>query len=150
MIMQFEEIVNELDAKILNIGKEVKTVEQASKELNVSKEMFIKSLLFISKEAVLVIVKGNSRVDTKKLKKMFGKIRMANPSEVKEITGFEVGAVPPVLDVTIKTIIDPKVLEEKEVIGGGGDVNKLLKIDPKKIVEWQKAKVVDITLHKIH
>ena len=148
--MQFEEIVNELDAKILNIGKEVKTVEQASKELNVSKEMFIKSLLFISKEAVLVIVKGNSRVDTKKLKKMFGKIRMANPSEVKEITGFEVGAVPPVLDVTIKTIIDPKVLEEKEVIGGGGDVNKLLKIDPKKIVEWQKAKVVDITLHKIH
>ncbi len=148
--MQFEEIVNELDAKILNIGKEVKTVEQASKELNVSKEMFIKSLLFISKEAVLVIVKGNSRVDTKKLKKMFGKIRMANPSEVKEVTGFEVGAVPPVLDVTIKTIIDQKVLEEKEVIGGGGDVNKLLKIDPKKIVEWQKAEVVDITLHKIH
>ena len=51
--------------------------------------------------------------------------------------------MPPV-GVEVKTIVDPKVLENKFVIGGGGRIDKLSKLNPEKIVEYQKAIIVDI------
>jgi len=49
---------------------------------------------------------------------------LATPEEVKQITGFEVGAMPPV-GVKVKTIVDPKVLKNEFVIGGGGRIDRL-------------------------
>jgi len=74
---------------------------------------------------------------------MFGKVRLATPEEVRQITGFEVGAVPPV-GIKVKTIVDPKVLENEFVIGGGGRIDRLSKLNPEKIVEYQKAIIVDV------
>jgi len=53
-------------------------------------------LLFISEKEglILVIVDGESKVNLNKLSKIFGKVRLAKPEEVKQITCFEVGAVP--------------------------------------------------------
>ena len=42
-------------------------------------------------------------------------------------------------------MIDPKVLEKSYVIGGGGAINRLIKIDPKKILEVQKAEIMEIS-----
>ena len=63
-------------------------------------------------------------------------VRLATPEEVKQITGFDVGAVPPV-GVEVETIIDKKVLENNFVIGGGGRIDRLVKLNPKRIVEHQ-------------
>ena len=86
---------------------------------------------------------GESKVDLNKLAKIFGKVRLATPEEVKQITDFEVGAVPPV-GIEVKTIIDKKVLENEFVIGGGGRTDRLSKLNPEKIVEYQKAEIVDV------
>ena len=40
--------------------------------------------------------------------------------------------------------MDPKVLGSEFVVGGGGRVDRLLKISPRRIVEYQRAKVVDV------
>ncbi len=142
---KLDELIKELGGEILDVGKPVKTVEQAVKATNSSPDVIIKSLLFISeKEPILVIVNGKSRVDINKLSKHFGSVRLATPEEVKEITGYEVGAVPPI-GVKVHTIVDPRVLEKDFVIGGGGAIDKLLKLDPRKIVEYQKAEVIDIS-----
>jgi len=140
-----EELIRKLGGEIINVGKPVKTVEQAVKATGSNPKQIIKSLLFISeKEPVLVIVDGESKVDLNKLAKIIGgKVRLATPEEVKQITGFEVGAVPPV-GVEVKTIVDPKVLEYKFVIGGGGRINRLSKLNPEKIVEHQRAIIVDV------
>ena len=139
-----EELIRKLGGEIINVGKPVKTVEQAVKATGSNPKQIIKSLLFISeKEPVLVIVDGESKVDLNKLAKIIGKVRLATPEEVKQITGFEVGAVPPV-GVEVKTIVDPKVLENKFVIGGGGRINRLSKLNPEKIVEHQRAIIVDV------
>jgi len=142
---RLEELIRKLDGEIINVGKPVKTVEQAVKATDSNPKQIIKSLLFISREEgpVLVIVDGESKVDLNKLAKIFGKVRFATPEEVKRITGFEVGAVPPV-GVKVKTIVDPKVLENKFVIGGGGRIDRLSKLNPEKIVEYQKAIIVDV------
>ena len=140
-----EELIRKLGGEIINVGKPVKTVEQAVKATDSKPKQIIKSLLFISEEEepVLVIVDGESKVDLNKLAKIFGKVRLATPEEVKQITGFEVGAVPPV-GVKVKTIVDQKVLENKFVIGGGGRIDRLSKLNPERIVEYQKAIIVDV------
>jgi prolyl-tRNA editing enzyme YbaK/EbsC (Cys-tRNA(Pro) deacylase) len=82
-------------------------------------------------------------VDLDKLSKALGPVRLATPREVEEITGFKVGAVPPI-GVRVRTIIDPKVLENKRVIGGGGGIDRLLEIDPRRILEYQEAEIIDV------
>lgn len=118
------------------MGKPVKTVEQAVKGTVSKPKQIIKSLLFISeKELILVILNGESKVDLNKLARIFGEVRVATPKEVKRITGFEVGAVPPV-GINVKTIVDPKVLRNEFVIGGGRRIDRPSKLDPEKIVEY--------------
>ena len=142
--VNLEELIKKLGGEIINVGKPVKTVEQAVRATGSEPKQIIKSLLFISEEEpVLVIVDGESKVDLNKLAKIFGKVRFATPEEVKQITGFEVGAVPPV-GAEVKTIVDPKVLENEFVIGGGGRIDRLSKLNPEKIVEYQKAIIVDV------
>ncbi|MCD6372893.1 MAG: hypothetical protein J7L37_05035 [Thermococcus sp.] len=142
---KLEDIARELEAEILDIGRPVKTVEQATKETGVAKKQVIKSLVIISEsEPLLVIVDGESRVSMSKLEKKFGKCRFAKPKEVKELTGYEVGGVPPV-GVPLRTIVDPKVLENEYVIGGGGAIDRLIRIRPEKIIEYQRAEVIDVS-----
>ena len=143
--VNLEELIRELGGEIINVGKPVKIVEQAVKATGSRPEQIIKSLLFISEKEgpILVIVDGKSKVDLNKLERMFGKVRLATPEEVKQITGFEVGAVPPV-GVGVMTVVDPKVLENKFVIGGGGRIDRLSKLNPERIVEYQKAIIVDV------
>jgi Cys-tRNA(Pro) deacylase len=145
---KLEELVKKLGGEIINVGESVKTVEQAAKAIGANPKQIIKSLLFISeKEPLLVIVDGESKVDLNKLAKLFGSIKLATPKEVKEVTGYEVGGIPPI-GVKIKTIMDLKVLENEFVIGGGGGIDKLSKLNPRKIVEYQKAEVIDIRMPK--
>ncbi|MCD6312186.1 MAG: hypothetical protein J7L79_00030 [Thaumarchaeota archaeon] len=142
----FENLVKRLGGEILELGAPVKTVEQASKAAGADPGQIIKSMLLISEKegAILAIVDGRSRVDLEKLSLRFGRTRLASPREVKELTGYEVGELPPI-GLPVKTLIDPKVLEKDYVIGGGGAIDKLIKIDPKKILEVQKAEIVNIS-----
>jgi len=138
--------VKRLGGEILELKTSVKTVEQASRATGADPSQIIKSMLLISERegAILAIVDGRSRVDLEKLSLRFGRTRLASPKEVKKLTGYEVGELPPI-GLPIKTVIDPKVLEKSYVIGGGGAINRLIKIDPKKILEVQKAEIMEIS-----
>ncbi|NJE26209.1 nucleotide pyrophosphohydrolase [Thermococcus sp. MV5] len=140
-----EEIVKELGGEIIEPKGEVKSVKQVVKLLGVQPDQIIKSLVFIVNESepILVIVDGKSKASIEKLKKVFGNVRMAKAKEVERITGYKVGEVPPV-GVPIRTIMDEKVLEKEFVIGGGGRIDRLSKLSPKKILEFQKAELLDV------
>lgn len=142
---EFEKLIKKLGGEIINVGKLVKTVEQAVKATGSNPKQIIKSLLFISEKEgpILVIVDGESKVDLNKLAKIFGRVRLAVPEEVVKITGFKIGELPPI-GIKVKTILDPKILENEFVIGGGGSIEKLSKLNPEKIVEYQKAIIVDV------
>ncbi|MCL7393885.1 MAG: hypothetical protein LZ169_03550 [Thaumarchaeota archaeon] len=142
----FEELVRRLGGEILELDAPVKTVEQAARATGADPGQIIKSILLITEcgGAVLAIVDGRSRVDLKKIEKRLGKARLASPQEVKEITGYEVGELPPI-GIPVKTLIDPRVLEKNYVLGGGGAINRLIRIDPRKIVEAQNAEIENIS-----
>ncbi|RLG90583.1 MAG: hypothetical protein DRO36_05880, partial [Candidatus Hecatellales archaeon] len=70
----------------------------------------------------------------------------ASPFVVKEITGYEVGALPPIIHrKPVRTFIDSKVMSFDKVYGGGGAVNALLEISPEEIKRLNKAEVTDIS-----
>lgn len=65
---------------------------------------------------------------------------------MKEFTGYDVGAIPPVRHKTqIRALIDEKVVTFYKVIGGGGEINKLLEISPAEIKRLTMGEVKDIS-----
>lgn len=124
--------VNKIPAQIHFIPSGTKTATQAERAFADSGLVVVKSILLIdsNQNPALVILKGSDKVDLQKVKKILGvsDVRLAHPEEVLEITGYEVGGVPPVSVFGVKTILDSGIEHLKEVIAGGGTQNHLLQI----------------------
>lgn len=126
------------------------TVEAAERRLGVDRGRIIKSMLYVDERGIplLAIVTGDRMVDEKRLAEVCGveRVRRARPRAVKSLTGYEVGALPPLGHKrAIRTIIDREVLELDVVYGGGGAINRLLEISPKDIRRLTGAEVADIS-----
>ena len=80
-------------------GASISTVKEAAQAVGAPEEHILKSLIFLADdEPVLVLMAGENRVDSKKLRSAAGakKIRMADPEFVYRWCGFRTGGVPPV------------------------------------------------------
>jgi len=139
-----------IDAEILYFKEHTMTVDAAAEKLKVSKDCIIKSILVLNEkcEPFLIILNGDRKVSFQKVANATGSeyIRLAKAREVKEILGYEVGSVPPILHKnSVKTFVDERVLKHDFVIGGGGSTHSLLKIRPKDIINLTKAYVFDVS-----
>lgn len=126
------------------------TVEKAAEQLNIDREKIIKTLVFIdeARNPVLAIVTGDRRVSKEKLRKILGakKMKIADSKTVEEVTGFEVGALPPIGHRReIETYIDAEVMRFEKVYGGGGSKNSLVEISPEDIKHTRRAEIADIS-----
>ncbi|MFN2146763.1 MAG: YbaK/EbsC family protein [Anaerolineales bacterium] len=139
-----------IEAEFLLLPSGTRTVAQAAAALEVAPEQIVKSLLFYVKSSpVLVIASGTGRVDTARLAAYFGltsrEVRLATAEEVLQITGFEIGSVPPIgHDPGLHTLLDPAVLAYDAVYAGGGAPDHLVRISPEIIVQDRRAQVVDL------
>jgi prolyl-tRNA editing enzyme YbaK/EbsC (Cys-tRNA(Pro) deacylase) len=100
----FNDLVLRLGGEILEFDTPVKTVEQAVRATGADAGQIIKTMLLITEKVgpIIAIVDGRSRIDLKKVEKRFGRTRFASPQEVKEITEYEVGELPPI-GIPVKT-----------------------------------------------
>ena len=140
---------NNIDAEIIGHEKSGLTSENAAEAVGVSIENIVKTLLFVGKKKNVAVVTcmGKDRVDSKKLSEVSGlkKPRMARPEEMKKILGTEPGGTPPIcLPENVSVFIDERVLEKEFVIGSAGSEFSGLKINPRDIVKFANAKIVDI------
>ncbi|MFH0954526.1 MAG: YbaK/EbsC family protein [Candidatus Micrarchaeota archaeon] len=131
---------NKLSAKILDCGEEVHSAKAAARLMNVPLSKVLKSILFVDKDqnGVLALVPGDQNVDTAKLQKVTGssKLRLASEKEVFEMTGYEIGGVPPVSIFGVKTVLDSCFSPSDSVFAGGGDNSHLVLIPIKEIKEF--------------
>ena len=127
------------------------TVETAADAVGGSVDQIIKSVLFlVADRPVLAIASGTRRIDYRKIADHFGvgrrRVKMADPETVQNVTGYPVGGVPPFgHPEPVDTLIDPGVLDQPAVYGGGGDHRTLIRITPDEIRRITTATVLPLT-----
>jgi len=102
----------------------VKTSEEAAKIRNTDMSVGAKALVFFADEKpILVVVPGDKRVDTQLFKNTFGinDLRFATAKEVLDVTGIEIGAVPPVgKALNLKSYFDESFKQKENVAFNAG------------------------------
>ena len=140
-----------ITAEILIMDGHTPTVEDAARELNVAPEQIIKSLVFVIRdEPLLVINNGLARVDQRKIADHLdvGRkwVRFANPEQALEITGYQVGSMPPFGHLTrLRTLLDSAIPEMDEIFGGGGDINAMMRLDTTELVRVTNAEILPLS-----
>jgi len=73
------------------------------------------------------------------------KLRMASKDSVKAKTGLEVGAVPPLGSfVGLKTYVDPRLSENKEIVFNAGRHDRSIKMRYSDFVRLEKPKIIQL------
>jgi len=129
---------NNLDFKIIEFDESTATVELAARALGVEPALIAKTMAFRLKEKdILILSKGDARVDNRKFKDTFGqKAKMMKPEEVLKITGHPVGGVCPFgLKTDMEIYLDMSLKEFDIVYPAAGSRNSAVEITPGQLAE---------------
>jgi prolyl-tRNA editing enzyme YbaK/EbsC (Cys-tRNA(Pro) deacylase) len=139
-----------ISAEIVQLDIPTPTVETAALAVGTHVNQIIKSILFLADEhPVLAIACGLSNIQRRAIADLYrvGKkrVKLATPEMVLEISGYEVGAMPPFGHrQPLNTVIDRRVLDFSDAYAGGGAENVLLHLNPQDILRVTGARVLDL------
>lgn len=145
-----------VQAELLRLPEPTPTVEAAARVLGVPVERIAKSVLFLVEgpdggetPAVIVVANGAHRVDYRRVAGSLGisrrRLKLAGPAQVLALTGYAVGAVPPLgYPRPLRTLIDARVLAQPEVYAGGGALDAMLRITPAELLRVTPAEIADV------
>ena len=135
--------------KAIVLNSSARTAQEAADSLNTEVGSIVKSLLFTTEDGfVLCLVSGDKRCSLNKLKKIKIQkdISMANPDQVKEVTGFTIGGVSPIGHLQeIEIFIDKELSRFKYIYAAAGHPNCIFKIDFDNLVKITNGFVKNIT-----
>jgi prolyl-tRNA editing enzyme YbaK/EbsC (Cys-tRNA(Pro) deacylase) len=130
--------------RFIEFDEPVRTVEEAARK--VSADRIIKSIVLVGsdKKPILAILPARSRISYKKIKALLKlkDVRLAQPEEVLENSGYPVGGVPPFNKIN-RILLDSTVQRNARSIAGGGDPDKLVEIETRDILEFLDPIVAD-------
>src|SRR5438876_936813 len=112
-----------LEVKVVRLPESTRTAPEAAKAAGCDVGAIAKSLVFLASlsppdglgpeaRPVLVICGGDRRVDTARVAELIGasEVKMAPAEEVRRITGFAIGGVPPLGWASLKYATPPVTL----------------------------------------
>ena len=144
---KLSEFSNEL--KVIVLNSSARTAKQAAESLNTEVGSIVKSLLFKTEDGfVLCLVSGDKRCSLNKLKKILNEkdVSMANPDEVKRITGYTIGGVSPVGHLTkLKIILDNNLKRFSKIYAAAGHPNAVFGIDLNQFIILTSAEIEEFT-----
>lgn len=132
--------------KIIELEENTSTAPLAAQALGLEVGQIAKSILFKTKdnEYLMVVAAGDVRLDSKAIKDVVGqRVRMANPEEVLQVTGFSVGGVCPfALPEELPVYLDESLLRYDLVYAAAGTANTALPITYQQLMETTGGKAV--------
>lgn len=138
---------NAPDIEVIELSQSTATVALAAAAHNVAPGQIAKTLsLKVKNEVILVVAKGDARLDNKKLKEAFGaKARMLSSDEVVTVTGHPVGGVCPFgLENPLAVYCDVSLREFEEVLPAAGAIYSAVRISPERMATLTDAIWVDV------
>jgi prolyl-tRNA editing enzyme YbaK/EbsC (Cys-tRNA(Pro) deacylase) len=137
----------ELNLPIIELQVSTATVALAAEAHGVEPGQIAKTLAFRLNDdrVLLVVAKGDARIDHKKFKDALGKGKMLGLDEVVELTGHPVGGVCPFgLAQALPVYLDISLQTYEEVIPAAGSVNSAVRISPALMLKITNGQWVDV------
>jgi Cys-tRNA(Pro) deacylase len=137
------------EARVEEFTTPTPTAEAAADAIGCELRQIVKSLLFECDDGrpVLALVPGDRRADSTKVAAAAGaaKARIAGPERVREVTGFEPGAVAPFPLTRVQRIfVDAAILAHQQVWVGGGSDRHMIGLSPPELVRLARAEPRDL------
>ena len=150
-VKRAEKILKDFDPNInvIILEKTARTANDAATALGCNVGAIVKSLLFkTSNKFCLCLVSGDKRCSLNKLKKKLTEkdVSMANPEEVKQITGYTIGGVSPIGHlVNTKVYMDKNLERFSKVFAAAGHPNAVFGITFFELKKLTNSEVDDLT-----
>ena len=135
------------DLPIIEVEESTATVELAARALGVEPGRIAKTLaLRIGADVVLVVARGDARLDNAKTKARFGaRPRMLGAEETFALTGHPVGGVCPFgLARALPVYCDVSLQAYGEVFPAGGSLNSSVRVSPRRLADLVAVGWVDV------
>ena len=135
------------DGRLKEFAASTATAVDAAAAIGTAVGCIVKSLVFMAGDRpVLVLASGPNRVDVHKLAALVGQpIARAKADQVRELTGFAVGGVPPVGHTRpLTTYVDRDLLAFDEVWAAAGTPRSVFPIGPHDLVRITGGHVADV------
>ena len=133
--------------RFIEFDEPVRTVEEAARK--VSADKIIKSIVLIGSDEkpILAILPARNKISYKKIKTLLKvkDVRLAQPDEVLEHSGYPVGGVPPFNKIS-RILLDPTVRRNARSIAGGGDPDKLVELETRDMLEFLDPIIADFSV----
>jgi len=133
--------------EILETSEPTPTVASAAAVHGVEPGRIAKTLAFRLKDGavVLLVARGDARIDNRKFKDAFGKGRMLPPEEVAAVTGHPVGGVCPFgLAQPLAVYADVRLQDFDTVLPAAGSTHNAVRVTPQQLVALTQARWVDV------
>lgn len=135
------------DVAVLELETRTATVAEAASAHGVAPAQIAKTLsLRVGDQVVLVVTRGDARLDNKKAKAVLGgKVRMLDLAEVEAVTGHPVGGVCPFgLSAPLPVYCDVSLKAFDEVVPAAGSTHSAVRIAPERMAALTAATWVDV------
>lgn len=119
-----------LDVQVVTLDDSTKTSKMAADALGCGVSQIAKSIVFVDGNAIVVVISGDKKVDSKKLSRLLEeKVEVADADAVRRHTGYVIGGVPPFPhDDDVKVLLDSSLRRFEEVWTAAGTPNSVMKI----------------------
>jgi len=128
-----------------------KGAASVARALGFKPAQMVKTLIFETgaAEFVLVMLGGDANAVSGHLKRAIGSrnISLAKPEKVREVTGYEIGSIPPFhwQPTGFRSFLDASLMEEDLLGVGAGVWGQEIMITPANLAEAAQAVVVNLT-----
>lgn len=136
-----------IETQIQEFGESTRTALEAANALSIGVGQIVKSLIVIgNNEPFLALVSGVNRLDMNKISSALQRdVRMANAQEVREVTGYAIGGVPPFgHNQQLITFLDQDLMLHEMVYAAAGTPFSVFGISPEKLKEATHAEIIDL------
>ena len=150
-VKRAEKALKNFDDKlnILVLQQTARTATDAAAALGCSVGAIVKSLVFkVEEDFILCLVSGDKRCSLNKLKKILDKkdVSMANPDDVKKITGYTIGGVSPVGHLSkLRIILDKNLKRFSKIYAAAGHPNAVFEIGFDNLTKLTSEEIKEFT-----
>lgn len=138
-----------LSLKVVELPDSTRTAKEAAEAIGCAVAQIAKSIVFRAKPSdrpILVVVSGVNRVNLEKLSGLVGEpVDMADPTFVRDATGFVIGGVPPIGHrQAIEIYLDEDLMNWTEIWAAAGTPHAVFQLSPDDLRTLTGAPVVSV------